>query len=135
MGWVKWLKVYRVNVWPKHKFKIPLFTSISDMLTCHQRNLLFLLFSHDVKYYITHISLYEKSLQCSPTTIINSFIRLRHLPLTRFLHSLKVLPNCKIQGSVRVYNSILKTRDSFDQISNEILCVNSFLIFLPTLNF
>ena len=40
-----------------------------------------------------------------------------------------------MESAVMVSYSLLPTRDSFEKILNEIPCVNSFLIFLPTIIF
>ena len=104
------------------------------VISLHQRNISILLFSHYLENSIKYFLLKSKI----PTLSHNRYISLHAIAQVSyflFLRYLKVLPNCLRRVSFRISNLGFPTRDSFGQIFNQIPCVNSFLIFRPTLNF
>ena len=118
----------------KHKLKTPMAAYILDVLSCHQRNILFLLFACVIENYIGCFILQSNipTLSRNCCILLHATVRVAYY---LFIRSLQLLPNWKIQGSVWVSYSVLPTHDSFENISNEIPCVNIFLLFIPTINF
>ena len=110
-----------------------MFNYTLDMIYFHQRNILHLLLSCDLKDIIEYFSLQSKFLMlaCNHCKFFNKTSRVASY---LFPYYSQVLPNQKIWGSVRVSDSISPMRDSLENSLNEIPFVNSLPLFLPTIN-
>ena len=105
--------------------------------TCHlstKGNILFLIFACDIETYIEYLYLWSNILTL--TLIRYIFLHVTaQVAYVLFLGYFQVSPDYKIWRNVMVSYSGLPTQYYYEKISNEIPCVNSFLIFIITLNF
>ena len=123
-----------MNVWLNYKFQILLVVYTLDVLSLHQWNILYLILSRDIKYYTSYFILRSNI----PMLSHNRFKFLHKnswVASYLFPRSVKVLPNWKRPGVVKVSDSLFSMWDSFEHILDDIPCVNSLLKFISDLNF
>ena len=116
-----------------NKYQIPMAAYTFDVLSRHQKNRIFLLFSRYLEYFIEPF-LHQSNISTIFPYYYISFHAIAQVSHYLFLCFLKQLPNWWRRGSVRASGSWFTTIDIFEKFLNEISCVNIFPLLLPTLN-